>query len=52
VFDTAPLSLLTTRSIEGLGALVEPALEPLRFRPNLLVETGRVALGDAVFIAL
>ncbi|MEO9176197.1 MAG: MOSC N-terminal beta barrel domain-containing protein [Gaiellales bacterium] len=38
VFDTAPLSLLTTRSIECLGALVDPVLEPLRFRPNLLVE--------------
>jgi uncharacterized protein YcbX len=38
VFDTAPLSLLTTRSIEGLGALVDPVLEPLRFRPNLLIE--------------
>jgi uncharacterized protein YcbX len=45
VFDTAPLSLLTTRSLEGLGALVDPVLEPLRFRPNLLVEP----VGDAEF---
>jgi uncharacterized protein len=34
VFDSAPLSLLTTGSVAGVGA----GLDPLRFRPNLLIE--------------
>lgn len=38
VFDTMPLSLITTRTVASLGALVEADLDPLRFRPNLLVE--------------
>ena len=38
VFDTMPLSLLTTQSVASLGALVGTPLDPLRFRPNLLVE--------------
>jgi hypothetical protein len=38
VFDTAPLSLISTRSIASIDALVAPALHALRFRPNLLVE--------------
>lgn len=45
VFDTMPFSLLTTQSLAGLGALVGAALEPLRFRPNVLIE----ATGDAPF---
>jgi hypothetical protein len=45
VFDTMPLSLLTTRTDAGLGALVGAELDVLRFRPNLLVE----ATGDADF---
>jgi hypothetical protein len=45
VFDTMPLSLLTTRTVAGLGALVGAELDVLRFRPNLLVE----ATGDADF---
>jgi uncharacterized protein YcbX len=45
VFDTAPLSLITTESIAGLGTLVDRELDPQRFRPNLLVETA----GDAAF---
>jgi uncharacterized protein len=38
VFDTMPLSLLTTQTLAGLGRLVgsEPAVG--RFRPNLLVD--------------
>ena len=35
VFDSAPLSLITTSSIAGIA----PALDPRRFRPNLLIET-------------
>ena len=38
VFDTAPLSLITTQSVAALGALVGRELDPQRFRPNLLVE--------------
>ena len=39
VFDTMPLSLITTRTVDGLGALVGGELDVLRFRPNLLIET-------------
>jgi uncharacterized protein YcbX len=38
VFDTMPLSLITTQAIASLGAWVEPTLTPARFRPNLLIE--------------
>src|SRR4051812_11424110 len=38
VFDTSPLSLVTTQSVAAIGALVGEALEPSRFRPNLLIE--------------
>ena len=38
IFDTAPLSLLTTQTVQALSAMTGAALEPLRFRPNLLVE--------------
>ena len=38
VFDTMPLSLITTQTIAALGTLVGAQLETQRFRPNLLVE--------------
>jgi uncharacterized protein YcbX len=38
VFDTMPLSLLTTQTLAGLGRLVGTDLAPGRFRPNLLVD--------------
>ena len=38
VFDTMPLSLLTTQALAGLGQLTAATLAPGRFRPNLLVE--------------
>lgn len=38
VFDTFPLSLITTQTLAGLGARVGAALDVLRFRPNLLIE--------------
>jgi uncharacterized protein YcbX len=45
-FDTMPLSLITTRTISDLGALLGRAdLEVQRFRPNLLIEPA----GDAPF---
>jgi uncharacterized protein len=38
IFDTMPLSLLTTQSLASLGALVRTGLAATRFRPNLLVD--------------
>ena len=38
VFDTKPLSLLSTQTLAGLGRLVGADLAAERFRPNLLVE--------------
>ena len=38
IFDTSPLSLVTTRTIAALEALVGADLDVRRFRPNLLVE--------------
>jgi uncharacterized protein YcbX len=45
VFDTFPLSLVTTQTVAGLGARVGAALDVQRFRPNLLVK----AAGGAEF---
>jgi uncharacterized protein YcbX len=45
VFDTMPLALVTTQSIDGLAALAGTTRGAERFRPNLLVE----ATGDAAF---
>ena len=39
VFDTMPLSLLTTQTLADLGRLVGTELAAVRFRPNILVET-------------
>ena len=38
VFDTMPLSLLTTQALAGLGRLIGTSLAAGRFRPNLLVD--------------
>jgi uncharacterized protein len=38
IFDTFPLSLITTRTIANLGARVGMTLDVQRFRPNLLIE--------------
>ncbi|MEP0546444.1 MAG: MOSC domain-containing protein [Rhodothermales bacterium] len=45
VFDTFPLSLITTQTVAGLGAMLGTELDVQRFRPNLLVE----AAGGAPF---
>jgi uncharacterized protein YcbX len=45
VFDTFPLSLISTQTIAALGGLVGTPLAVARFRPNLLVE----AAGDTPF---
>ena len=38
IFDTFPLSLITTQTIARLGELVGTPLDVQRFRPNILVE--------------
>ena len=38
IFDTFPLSLITTRTIAQLGERIGAPLEVERFRPNILVE--------------
>jgi uncharacterized protein len=38
IFDTFPLSLITTQSIAHLGESLDTHLDVLRFRPNILVE--------------
>ena len=38
VFDTFPVSLLTTQTVAALGRIVGTDLEVTRFRPNLLVD--------------
>jgi uncharacterized protein YcbX len=38
VFDQAPLSLISTQTVAGIGALAGAELTPLRFRPNLVVD--------------
>jgi uncharacterized protein YcbX len=39
LFDWMPLTLLTTSSVDSLEDLAGTPLDPLRFRPNFLVET-------------
>jgi uncharacterized protein YcbX len=47
VFDTFPLSLITTQTISELSAMVDSTLDPKRFRPNLLVEaTSHLAFAE------
>ena len=44
LFDSAPLSLLSTRSVGAVSRLLGDAeVDPLRFRPNLLIEAGPAA---------
>lgn len=45
IFDTLPLSLITTQTIVRLGEMVGARLDVQRFRPNILVE----AAGEAPF---
>ena len=45
IFDTFPLSLITTQTVARLGEMVGTRLEVERFRPNMLVE----ANDDAAF---
>lgn len=43
IFDTFPLSLITTRTIDELGERVGAQLDVARFRPNILVEAANAA---------
>ena len=43
VFDTFPLSLITTQTIERLAEMVGARLDVRRFRPNILVEAATAA---------
>jgi uncharacterized protein len=45
IFDTFPLSLITTQTIARLGETIGAALDVHRFRPNILVE----AADDSAF---
>ncbi len=45
IFDTFPLSIITTQTIASLARRVDAPLDTRRFRPNLLIE----ATGDAEF---
>lgn len=45
IFDTFPLSLITTQTISRLGEIVGEELDVQRFRPNILVD----ATGDEPF---
>ncbi|GAA0907666.1 MOSC domain-containing protein [Virgisporangium aurantiacum] len=38
-FDSAPLSLLSVQTVDAVGAHVGIDVSPLRFRPNIVVET-------------
>jgi uncharacterized protein len=38
IFDTMPLSLMSTQTVAGVAALAGTELTALRFRPNLVVE--------------
>lgn len=47
VFDTMPLSLLSTQSVSAIGKSVGKDLKATRFRPNLLIEaTGNIAFSE------
>lgn len=41
IFDTFPLSLITTQTITRLGEIVGEELDVQRFRPNILVDAAR-----------
>jgi len=50
VFDTMPLSLLTTQTVAGLGELVGRDLGAARFRPNLLVDASEGAFPEDAWV--
>jgi uncharacterized protein YcbX len=50
VFDTMPLSLLTSQTVSGLGGLVGAELAAARFRPNLLVDAAGPNFPEDVWV--
>lgn len=40
IFDTFPISLISVGTIEAIGTRLQEGLDPQRFRPNLLVDSG------------
>jgi uncharacterized protein len=50
VFDSMPLSLISTQSIAAFAALVGGELDPQRFRPNLLIDTPEGAFGEEAWV--
>lgn len=47
VFDTFPLSILTTQTLARLGQTVGSDLDVMRFRPNLLIDASEPFVEDA-----
>lgn len=39
IFDTMPLSLISTRTVDAISAMTGTSLDARRFRPNFVVET-------------
>ncbi len=50
IFDETPLSLIATSTIRGIGELCGRTLEPLRFRPNILVRTEGPTFEDDAWV--
>jgi uncharacterized protein YcbX len=51
VFDTFPLSVITTQTVASLGALTGAELDVRRFRPNLLIEaSGQEAFPEDAWV--
>lgn len=46
IFDTFPLSLITTQTITRLGEMVGEEIDVMRFRPNILID----AVNDEPFV--
>ncbi len=51
IFDTLPLSLLTTQTLAGLGRLTGTRLAAGRFRPNLLVDAAGPDFAEDAWVA-
>lgn len=44
IFDEAGISVITTATIEGIGALAGVALDVRRFRPNILLDSAKATV--------
>jgi uncharacterized protein YcbX len=50
LFDCFPLSVLSVQTVGGIGALAERDLEPLRFRPTILVDAADGAFPEDAWV--